>query len=255
MTFQPKKAKLATWMCRASALGKIIPAKEVMTESIKTFLQEKYSEMKWGVEKEISSKYFEKGTACEQKAIDMLNKQLFPNTFITSYKQKVANEYIIGTPDVVLEDYVIDIKNAYDVFTFDKAKLTHDYEWQVKAYLWLTGRTQGFVFYALVDMPDHMLADEERKLFYAGKFMSYESEDYQEAVQELHKKYTYAEIDPVERFKLFPVSLTTEDIEKMQYWVENARTYIDKLRAADIGNKTRNFDLIHGSKALNDLFK
>lgn len=254
MTFHPKKSLVDSWICRASSLGKLIPASGKVTQTWQSYIQEQYTQKKWSVKKDISSKYFEKGVSCEQSAIDLLNRSLFPGVFINTYKIQVHNEYVSGTPDIVTSDFVIDIKNAYDVFTFDRASLSHEYMWQVKAYLWLTGRKNGFIFYALVDMPDHLFADEERRLFYNGKFLSYESSDFLKASEELRKRYIYTGVEDTERFKLFPVTLEEKDPETIMFWVEKAREYMQKLHKEDLDNRNQNFMLQGGFTKLEDLF-
>lgn len=254
MTLARPITSIISWTPRASGLGNIIPAKGEMTDKVRTELLTQYISAREEISLNISSKYFEKGTTCEQQAIDLLNRNIFPKRFITSYKVELHNEWVKGTPDIVEGDYVIDIKNAYDVYSFQKAKLSHEYKWQLKAYLWLSGRKKGFIFYSLIDMPDHLLADEERRLFYSGKYISTESQDYLEAISELHKRYTYSNKPDVERFKIFPVTLTEKDVETIKTWVEKGRTYINKLHHAHLENALKNSDLISGTTKIEDLF-
>lgn len=254
MTLARPLTTVIDWTPRASGLGKIIPAKGEVTETVRTELLTQYVSAREDINLHINSKYFEKGTTCEQQAIDLLNRNIYPKRFITSYKVELHNEWVKGTPDIVEGEYVIDIKNAYDVYSFQKAKLSHEYAWQLKAYLWLTGRTKGFIFYALVDMPDHLLADEERKLFYTGKYISTESIEYIEAAAELQKRYTYSSKPDTERFKIFPVTLSDEDIETIKMWVNKSRKYINKLHHTHLENALKNSELINGNTKLADLF-
>lgn len=235
------------YLFRCSELGKIIP-KPKGRGGEKTAIQELYIQQVEGVEKNITSKFFDKGTACEQDALDLLQRTLLRGKFVAKNKKKFKNEYIHGTPDVIHGDYVFDIKNAYDVFTFHNASLSWEYEWQIKAYLWLTGRTKGFIYYCLIDMPDFLLADEERKFFYSGKFISTESLDYLEAVTELRKRYVYGDRQDYKRFKLFSVVLTDIDIETMVSAVDNARIYMCELMEAQLAIEAENKDLIQNFK-------
>jgi len=214
---------------RASAIGKIISKSGKLTDGIKTHLEEVFIGQLYDVQKEIGSKYFDKGIACEQDGLDLLSKTLFKGLFVGKNKNQFSNGYAIGTPDTIVKDNVFDIKNAYDVFTFGKASLTWDYEWQVRTYMWLTGKKNGFIFYCLNDMPDFLLVGEEKKLFYSGGFMSIESESYQNACAELRKKYLYDYMKPEERFKLFEVEYSKEHQDMIIESVMGARKYLNQL--------------------------
>ena len=151
---------------RCSALGNIISKSGKMTQGVQTYLQEIFIEETTGIRKQVSSKYFDKGNLCEQNAMQILQEALYPNSFVRAFKTKLSNDFVQGTLDVDMPDYLYDIKNAYDRFTFGKAECSWDYEWQVKAYLWLKGKTKGRLFYTLCDMPEELIQEEEIKLFY-----------------------------------------------------------------------------------------
>lgn len=232
------------YIFRASALGKIISKSGTLNDQNKTYLDELFIGQLYNVQKEIGSKYFDKGIACEQDGLDLLSKTLFKGLFVGKNKEQFKNDYVQGTPDTIIKDNVFDIKNAYDVFTFGKASLTWEYEWQVRAYMWITGKKNGFIFYCLNDMPDFLLVGEEKKLFYSGGFMSTESESYQNACVELRKKYMYDYMAPEERFKIFPVALLKNHEEQMIEAVQNSRKYLNE-KIKDFENRIlKNANLI-----------
>jgi DNA transposition AAA+ family ATPase len=78
-------------------------------------------------------------------------------------------------------------------------------------------------------MPDFLFADEERKLFYQGKFLSYESEDFIQASQDLKRKLTYDYMKVEDRFKLFEIEYTKEHEEVIFESVITARGYLNNL--------------------------
>lgn len=220
----------SNYQFRCSALGKIISKSGKLTDGNKTYLNELFIGETYGIQKEITSKYFEKGIICEQDGRDFLRKILYPTSYIPKNRVRIHNEWIHGEPDVVMQDYHYDIKNAYDLFTFGKASLTHDYEWQVKGYSMLLNKQQGRLLYIIANMPDVLLADEEKKLFYQGKFLTTESQDYQQACEELRKKYNYSHITLEERFKLFEVPYIDEDEKIIIKSVKEARSYLRSLQ-------------------------
>lgn len=214
---------------RCSSLGKIISKSGKLTDQNKTYLNDLFIGEIYKIQKEITSKYFEKGIICEQDGRDFLKEIFYPDRYVAKNRMRFSNDFIHGEPDVIMEDYIYDIKNAYDLFTFGKAHLSWEYEWQLKGYLYLLNREKGRLFYILADMPDTLLADEERKLFYQAKFTSTDSELYQKALEEVRKKYSYSHIPLECRFKVFNVELLETDIETINNSVKEARSYLSKL--------------------------
>jgi len=216
---------------RCSSLGNIISKSGKLTEGNKTYIQKCWIENKYNIQSDIQSKYFDKGIACEQDGLMLFKEVFYPNKLILKNRRHYSNDFIQGTPDVISSPMLADIKNAYDIFTFAKAHLTWDYEWQLKGYMYLTGLTESVLFYCLVDMPDFLLAKEEKDLFYKGGFLTTESPEYLEAVTELRKTFIYDYMAKAERFKTFNVELTDVDIEQIYDSVIISRKYMDSLES------------------------
>lgn len=214
---------------RCSSLGSIISKSGKLTDGNKTYIQKCWIENKYNVKSDIQSKYFDKGIACEQDGLMLFKEVFYPDKLILKNRKHFNNDFIQGTPDVIVNPMLADIKNAYNLFTFGNASLTWDYEWQLKGYMYLTGLKESVLFYCLVDMPDFLLIQEEKSLFYKGGFLTTESSDYCEAVVELRKTYIYDYMAKEERFKIFNVELTDSDIETIEYSVLQARDYMNQL--------------------------
>ena len=144
----PNKFKI-----RPSQLGKIMTnskTKGELSKTAQTYLMEWYADE----HEEISSKYITKGLMQEDNAIDFMATTL--NYGIAEKNVNIySNEWCVGTPDVIIGDTVIDLKCAWSTKTLlDSAtSLNTDYEWQLRAYLWITGCTDAILFYALMDTP------------------------------------------------------------------------------------------------------
>src|SRR5690625_278399 len=235
---------------RCSSNGKIISKSGKLTQTGKTYLQELFTQEKRGVKKEIISKYLEKGTATEEQDLELLNRNLYSNTFVFKNEERRENKYISGEFDVLGADKILyDVKNAWDWLTFDKVQsLSWDYEWQVKGYLWLWGLKKGRIFYCLNNMPEHMLDEMERKMFYANHFASYEDPEYIELCEELRYKHNYDRFSDAERFKIFDIELKDEDIEKMISCHKQAQDYYKELESAEKSRITFNQSLINKAK-------
>lgn len=215
---------------RCSALGKIVSKSGKLTDGVKTYLQEVFISEVYGVTKDVNSKYFEKGKYCEEEGITLLNECLYPNNILVKNKERRSNEYIHGEDDTCFKSEIVwDIKNAYDLFTFGKADLSWDYEWQVKGYAWLRKVKKCGLFYCINNMPEHMLQDEERRIFYSGKFFSTEDKEYERLCNEMRARHNYDNMPRWERFKAWEMLFSKEDKERIIESTEIARKYLCEL--------------------------
>lgn len=233
--------KFDNYEFRCSSLGKIISKSGKMTQGVETYLQELVIEAIHNVRKEISSKYFEKGIYCEEDGINLLNETLYKGRLLVKNKERKHNGWIQGETDNVAPDDIIhDIKNAYDRFTFGKADLTHEYKLQLKGYCWLWGKSKARLFYCLNNMPEHLLMDEEKKLFYKGNYITYENEDYQAKCEELRAFHNYDNMELWERFKFWDIGFTDADIDIIKTGVQSARKYMNELYDEYLNNIRKN---------------
>ena len=164
---------------RPSSLGKIMSnakTKGELSATCKTYLIEWYSDSF----EDIKSKYMTKGILMEDKAIDFMATQLgygIAEKNINIY----SNDYLVGTPDVIIDNKVIDLKCSWNRKTLIEASesLNFDYEWQLRAYMALTGCDEAILFYALMNTPSEAnygnevkydnLSDAERWCAYSFK--------------------------------------------------------------------------------------
>jgi hypothetical protein len=101
----------------------------------------------------------DKGLACEDAAIKLLNHLLFQN-----YKKntiRLKDEYLNGECDIHDPDVeTIDTKVSWDLSTFPLlSEDAHDtlYEWQGRAYMRLYNVPQHRVFFVMLDTPDDLI--------------------------------------------------------------------------------------------------
>jgi hypothetical protein len=142
---------------RASAAGNLVPNGKGSLISVggKTYLKEWLTSQIYGVEKQIKSKYIDKGVEMEDEAIDFAVKML-DIEFALKNEAFFEDEYFTGTPDMILEDSIIDIKNSWDCFTFPLFETeipNMDYFYQLQVYMHLTGKRRATLVYVLLDTP------------------------------------------------------------------------------------------------------
>jgi len=154
---------LQNFKIRASAGGKILTKpkdkNELISATTKTYVKEWLKEHIYGVKKEISSKYLNKGIKLEDTAIDKAIEWLnIP--FAIKNEAFFEDDYFTGTPDLIVDGCVYDIKCSWDCFTFplfEDEIPTKDYYYQLQIYMQLTGCKKAVLTYFLLNTPENLV--------------------------------------------------------------------------------------------------
>jgi hypothetical protein len=149
---------------RSSALGKIMtnPRKksETLSATCKTYIKELVKEDLFNYKSTIDSKYLTKGIDLEDTSIDLYNE--VHNTLYLKNTERLSNEFITGECDINAEDKIIDIKSSWSLETFPASPEdvnNKDYEWQLRAYMWLYDKPKAELAYCMVSTPDYLLKE------------------------------------------------------------------------------------------------
>lgn len=219
-------------LIRCSALGKIMTdsrTKGEMGETAKSYLKELYREKKYGIRKEIVSKYIDKGLMVENTAIAMYSTKY--DGFYVKNDEWFKNEFISGTPDVVSEEEVIDIKSSWNLFTmpFKEDKVNKDYYYQLMGYMALTGLKKAKLAYCLIDTPPQLVQDEKRRLSWQMGCIDGMSPEYLDACAEIDKSHDFSHIPMEERIVEFEIERDDELIQAIYDRVKLCREYLNSL--------------------------
>jgi hypothetical protein len=205
LTLKNTKMQLKEFKQRASSAGKLAinprSKGEVLSQTAKAHLQEWLTSQIYGVRKEIKSKYLDKGNAVEDAAIEYAAKEL-GWLFAEKNKEYFEDNYFCGTPDVILDDTIIDIKSSWDCFTFplfDDEIPNKDYFYQLQVYMHLTGRRKSVLCYVLMNTPEGLSYEEPQD---------------------------YTSVDSKYRIKTFEVEYNPEIIAELREKVIEARNYL-----------------------------
>ena len=200
-----------------------------LSETAKTFLEDKWLFDTFGFAESIKNQYMDKGNECEQDSMDLVT-QVLEGGFRSRYNTKLQNDYVIGTPDIVLQDCVEDIKTSWNLKTFFNAELSKMYFAQAQCYMWLTGKEKYRLIYALVPTPQSMVLNECEKLVYKyGK--NYDNEDYIAECQQIQRNNDLIKELPTEkRVKVFAFDYDPNYIETLKGKIEKAREYYNTLK-------------------------
>ncbi len=186
---------------RASASGKLMTKSRskdgALSKTALSYVQDWYKEQIYGVKKNIDNKYLRKGISVEDNAIDYAATEL-GWLFAEKNEEYFEDSHFCGTPDVILDDTIIDIKSSWDCFTFplfEDEIPNKDYYYQLQTYMALTGLKKAQLVYVLMDTPESIERDA----------VSYES---------VESKY---------RIKIFNVDYDEEVVESMRDKVQYVR--------------------------------
>jgi hypothetical protein len=220
---------------RCSSLGKLMTEPKsvadknagALSETAKTMLVEVYAKAVYGREKEVQSKPMKKGILVEDDSIALLSRH--DGVLYQKNEVRQENEFIGGTPDIITDELVIDIKSSYDIWTFlanVDSKIDKGYWWQLQGYMMLTNRRKASLVYCLSNMPDHLVETEKYYLLKRLDVISEESPEYLIEAAKLERILKYDDIPVNERVIKYDIDFDDSVIELVESKVKKAREYL-----------------------------
>lgn len=218
---------------RCSGLGKLMTSPrskgEVLSETAKTFIEDVFREKEYGIYKDISSRYTDKGIQMEDEAIQLAGNVLGWDLNVNKNEERLKNEWITGIPDINTETLLADIKCSWSgsTFPFFEDELPNkDYFWQLQGYMMLTGHLQAELVYCLMNTPQQIVEDEVRRMHWKLNLLE-ESLDVREAVQCQHN---FDHLSDNLRIKRFIVEGSIDAEKRIKEKVEQANEYYLSLK-------------------------
>lgn len=192
----------------------------------KSYCEEWIKEQLYGRKKEFTSKYTEKGLSQEDAAIRFAAEHFGWGEVAKNVRQ-YENEFMIGTPDIILPGSVEDVKCSWDCFTFPLLDTEPDrnYILQLQCYMELTGLDVAGLVYTLMDTPDNIVESEARKVSYKAGFDELSAELYDEV--KLSMSYSHLPVE--QRVKRFEIKRDGGLIDTIQSRVIECREYIESV--------------------------
>jgi hypothetical protein len=215
---------------RCSKIGDIMgnprDKKDILPATCITYLKQwvKEQEEMYNVQKQITSKYFEKGIDKEGESIKMLSE--IHGIMLIKNEQKFEDKWMTGTPDVLTNKKGFEIKNNWDPFTFPLFELKPDKDnvWQCHGYMALTGLNDFELAYTLNNTPENLIFAEARKYCYKIGLDDVPVEIY----DEFKAKMTYDHLPLKLRYKPWDIKRDDEAIAAIRTRVVLCREYIDE---------------------------
>jgi hypothetical protein len=198
----------------------------VLPEGAKTYCEQWYKEQLYNRRKEIYSKYMDKGLTVEEMAIEYISS-VKDWGLVLKNQQFFELEFITGTPDVILSDFVADVKCSWNCFSFPLTEDSPDnkYWWQLQAYMILTGKDKAKLIYALMDMPEHLL---DKEFYYAAKSDGLIELD-QDQEDDIRAMHTYSNLPSNLRIKEYTFEKDPTIEKQINDMVILCREYIQDL--------------------------
>ena len=224
--------KIPEFKIRASACGKIM-GKKGLGATGETYCKNWLKGQLFNRQVEIKSKYLEKGNIMEDDSLDEVAKRLGLGILLKNEKH-FSNEWMRGTPDAIVGDRVIDVKNSWDWTTLPLLEtdvLNSTYKalienyWQLQTYMSITKKKRSKLVYTLLDTPEHLIRNEA---YWYSKKNGY-GELTEERYQEFVAKMTYPDVPEEYKYKSFDIERNDSDIELIKERVIECRKYIENL--------------------------
>ena len=204
----------------------------VLSKTLRTNLELWYKEQLYGKKAEFNSKYTDKGTQVEEDSLRWVSRHLGWGMVLETNKDSFEDEHFTGTPDLILGDTVVDLKNSWDFTTFplfgEYSDVDKAYYYQLQVYMHLTGKKKAKLVYILTNTPMHLIEKEVRYKCadLKNRGIGYDEEEVEKALIEFH---SYDHIRNDLKVKTYDFEYNEEAIKKMQDQVDKAREYINRL--------------------------
>jgi len=194
-----------------------------LSDTIKTYCKEWVISEITGKEKDIKSKYFERGNEMEKFAIQRVAK--YYDSGIFKNETRLENDFFTGTFDAKNSDRVIDTKVPFDAFTFPffVTKIAPDYYAQLQIYMNLTGLRKASLCYCLENGSPEQI---DKLSWQIAKSLDKDEPDINDW-EEAEKILNYDHLPDEMRIKVFEFEYDEGFIEKAKQRVLDAREYIE----------------------------
>ena len=214
--------------------AKQLPDVPQLSETCVTYLENWVKQNLYGCKFDFDSDPTLKGLSVENDAIEYAAGALGWGFDVAKNEQRFYSDFVQGTPDILLNDLVVDIKCPESPKTFPlfETELPNKaYYWQMQAYLHLTGFDSAQVVYCMMPTPDEMLRKKAR--FKASNSVITDNAidfdiEFDRIYERLRDENDFSNLLPKYRVKVFEVKRNDSDIAAIIERVKQCRQYIEQ---------------------------
>lgn len=199
-----------------------------LSETAKTLIESMWLHNAYGYREIITTEAMTKGLRLEQDSM-ALAQTVLGGSFRSKNRETFKNDYLIGVPDVLTDEYVDDHKTCFNLRTFFEAEPSKMNITQLQGYMALTGRLKARCIFTLIPNTDDAIIKEcERIAWQYGR--DYENADYIAHCQQIKANNDCIATIPAEqRVKVFEFEYDGTVIEKLYARIEKGREYFNTL--------------------------
>ena len=220
---------------RCSRLGALVTEPKLkadkeagnLSETAKTFIEEMWLRDEYGFDEPVMSDEMMKGLINEDDSIGLTQKVL-GGSFRLKNKEHYSNDFLKGTPDIVLSDTVEDLKTSWSLKTFFNAELSKDYYWQLIGYMALTGKTHARLIYCLTNTPPEIVEKLKLRVYYQFGSDS-DNPHYIEMSKQIERNHNFDNIPDEKKVKVFSFDFSQTDYDLLCSKIVKAREYYNSL--------------------------
>lgn len=219
---------------QAAELKRLIQKRDnpELSATCKSYLVECYTSIVYSRDKDVYSKFMEKGLMVEEEAITLYS--VLKNDYLTKNTVQLENAYISGCPDIRQPEkkHIIDIKSSWDIHTFIASKIAgidSGYEWQLNGYAWLDNAETGTLAYCLIDTPEPLVQKEVNKLMWNMGAATNQSPEFLEAKEALENIMRFGDIPQQERVHEKFIRRDDKKIDQIPDRVKECREWMAEL--------------------------
>lgn len=226
-------ANFDNYLFHCSSIGKIMTNPRSgpgLSETCKEHLLSIWIEQTWGRRKDFQNKYIEKGNMVEEDSLTLYSRAT--KTFYKKNQETFKNEFLIGTPDIIHNGSIKDIKSSWSIHTFYDnfhEGINKGYDYQINGYMAIVPDiTEGALVYCLVNTPHVLIEQEKSKLRYKlGVIDADISPEYLEACEQIDKNSIFDDIPIDKRYIEFEIS--KRDMQPVYTRVKECRNFLNSL--------------------------
>ena len=155
------------------------------------------------------------------------------NQMFVKNQETLKNDFLIGTPDIITDNEVIDLKTSFDIHTFYGSMIkpiNKTYFYQLQAYMDLTGKNTAKLVYVLVNTPEKLIEDAKKKAYWRLGVIDMETDlAFLDACKEIELNSIFDDIQREKRYIEFEIARDQEAIDSVKNRVPIWREFLNML--------------------------
>lgn len=198
-----------------------------------SYIREVWLKHTYGYDEPVVTNEILKGHLCEDASIGVLTRQV-EGGYRVKNDEHFEDEHFVGTPDILLPEWVEDVKSSWTLKTFVSVKKVDPlYFSQLQVYMALTGKRKARLAHILVDTPPEIVEEEKKKYYF--RFNCDESDpNYLEAVAKVDAMHEAArKVPEPQRIKFFEFGYNQKHVDELRNRVDKAREVFNEMSLGD----------------------